>query len=139
MDGPVMDSWNRAKGRHMDLAKWSAGRSMSESPNKLGHMHQILHSLFSIADFKCCIPSDPPSKYYAALKAQLEKYLFPASFQTFWRCICSMEAFMGKAFSQFNVQSAWRVAGIQGDIVDPSTIVGYNPSCLKLKYLIFSD
>ena len=130
--GPEMDSWNRGKGRQMFMAKWSAGCSMSESPNDLGHMHQILHALFSNADFKCRVSADPPGTYYRALKAYLQKHLAPASFQTFWRCICSMEAFMNKAFSQFNVQSAWRAGGINGDIVDAPTIMGHNPSFANL-------
>lgn len=106
---------------------------MSELPKDLGHMyHQPLHALFSNADFKCRVSPDPPGNCYRALKAYLQKHLAPASFQTFWRCICSMAAFMDKVFSQFNVQSAWRAGGINGDIVDASTIIGHNPSFAKL-------
>lgn len=124
--GPTMDRWNESKQRKMFMVKWSAGGSMSEAINDLGNMHNILHSLFSSPEFKCKDRSDPPGNRYLLLKHFLQKYLTPASFQTFWKCIISMETFMLKAFTPMNVQSALVKGGFEGDKINPRTIMSHN-------------
>lgn len=130
--GPEMDKWNKDRGRHMFMAKWSAGCSMSEATNDLGYMHSILHKLFTSKDFRCHERSDPPGELYSALKTFLKTHLTPASFRTYWKCICAMELFMNKAFTPMTVQSALKKGGFEGDAMNATTILAHNPEFTRL-------
>eukprot|EP01033_Poteriospumella_lacustris_P013318 gene13318-9543_t len=130
--GPEMDKWNKDHGRHMFMAKWSAGCSMSEATNDLGYMHSILHKLFTSKDFRCHERSDPPGELYSALKTFRNTHLTPASFRTYWKCICAMELFMNKAFTPMTVQSALKKGGFEGDAMNATTILAHNPEFTRL-------
>jgi hypothetical protein len=108
------------------MTKTSAGCSMTENTNDLGHMHDGLHKLFASKDFKCKEVPDPPGTLYATLKNYLSKNLTPASFRTFWKCICQMEPFMLKAFTPMNVLSALKIGGFEGDKINIKSIMEHN-------------
>ena len=110
----------------MFMAKWSGGCSMTESINDGGWMHSNLHSLFTSPNFKCKQAFDPPGILYSTLKEYLKDHLTPASFSTYWKCICAMVPFMLKAFSPMTVLSALELVGFDGDKINTKTIMGHN-------------
>lgn len=69
---------------------------------------------------------DPPGPLYQRLKKFLQKYLAPASFKTFWKCIVAMKPFMLKAFTTMTVLSALKTGGFEGDSININTIMGHN-------------
>lgn len=131
--GSKLHGWNESKGRNMFMTKWSAGCSMSEATNDLGHMHNILHDLFSSCDFKCKEIADPPGVRYSTLKKFIQTHLTAASFKTYWKCICAMELFMLKAFTPMNVQSALHKAGFEGDKINTHTIMSHNVEFVRIQ------
>jgi hypothetical protein len=66
---------------------------------------------------------DPPGPFFVRVKKYLEKYLAPASYKTYWKCIVAMKPFMLKAFTPSNVLSALRVGGFEGDSINIETIM----------------
>jgi hypothetical protein len=109
---------------------------MTENTNDLGHMHDGLHRLFSSHDFKCKEAADPPGALYATLKSYLSSYIAPASFRTFWKCICQMESFMLRAFCRMNVISALRLGGFEGDKINIKTIMEHNIEFVQIQPVI---
>jgi len=105
---------------------------MTESPNDAKYMHSILHKLFRSSDFKCKTYADPPGSLYASVKLYLQKYLAPASFQTYWKCIVAMEPFMEKAFTKMNTLSALSSVGLDGGKINVETILSKNPEFAKI-------
>jgi hypothetical protein len=101
--GRALHDWCRRLAHNIFLVKTSAGQSMTEATNDLGYMHSILHKLFKSKDFKCKQMDDPPGPLYKHLKKFLQKYLAPASFRTFWKCIVAMKPFMLKALTTMTV------------------------------------
>ena len=108
-----LQHWNESKGVFMLWMKYSGGCSMTQSANDLGACHQIMKQ--QVADSKYRyddIIQEPPGVPYRELKAFLLKYLDASSFATYWKFICKCEAFVDKAFSISNVQSAFKKAGV---------------------------
>lgn len=109
---------------HTIMTKYSAGRSLSESPNDLGWMHSILHQSFKSYKFRYGQFDDPPGKLWADLKAFLKSHLDSSSFKTVWRCFCFADEFLDKAFTKDAIRSAFRKAGIAP--LDYVTIMSHN-------------
>lgn len=111
--------------KHTVRTKWSASRSLSESPNDLGWMHSILHTSFSSYHFRYGAFKDPPGGVWKGLKEFLDKHLEKASFKTVWRALVHGKEYIEKAFNKKNILSAFRVAGIEP--FDTVTILAHNP------------
>lgn len=93
--------------------KYAGGCSLTESINDVGRMHAILHQLFGSAAFRYeKNHAEPSGEVWRELKALLKNKLEPASFRTYWHCLVHYKAFVGKAFTRMNVQSAFAAAGV---------------------------
>jgi hypothetical protein len=123
---PAIDAWAKEHGRSLFLAKYSAGCSMTESMNDLGHGHDGLHKLVSSSDFKCKQYEDPPGPLYAAAKAYLAKYLTPSSFKTYWKFLCCFEPFVLKALNPMNLLAAAKMSGFDGEKINIQRIMSHN-------------
>ena len=131
--GYALHLWNQKKGRQMLQAKTSAGCSMTEATNDLGHMHDILHKLVSHKDFKCKQSPDPKGPLYSTVKTYLQTYMKPASFRTYWKFICRFQPFIFKAFTTSNVLSALELGGFHGDKIDIPQIMSHNHEFCKIQ------
>ena len=120
--------YNKSVGRSQLHGKSSAGCSMTESYNDLGHGHDGLHRLVESDDFKMRKYDDPEGAYYAALKKFLKEYLEPASFDNYWKFICCFEPYILKAISPVVIKSAVKASGFASDNkIDTAKILGFNP------------
>ena len=78
--------------------KWPGGASMTNSPNDVGKMHTILHSLYKnpkylyIDDF-----IEPIGKGWKTLKEFLIKYLPKRSAQSIWKAMCHSDSIIDQA------------------------------------------
>lgn len=93
--------------------KYSAGCSMSQSPNDVGKMHNILKQQFKSPTFKYSVESpDPLSPVWEELRVYLLKHLEGASYKTYWQCLKHTQEFINRAFTISTIKSAYRKSGI---------------------------
>ena len=112
--GPQLHTWAEGKNHNLFFCKTSAGCSMSEATNDLGHMHDALHKQFSGFHFKSSKIQLPPGANYAAANAHLKSFLSTESYNTYFRLLCFFESFMFKAFNPMSVRSALLQGGFDG-------------------------
>lgn len=111
--------------------KYAGGCSLTESVNDVGRMHAILHQLFSSTAFRYEKNHvEPAGEVWKELKGLLQTHLEPASFRTFWHCLCHYKEFVGKAFTKMNVQSAFAAAGVHP--FSPEIILSTCPAFCEL-------
>ena len=112
--GPQLHTWAAGKNHKLFLCKTSAGCSMSESTNDLGHMHDTLHTQCASSYLKCSKSQLPPGANYVAANAHLKSYLATESYNTYFKLLCFFESFMLKAFNPMTVRSALLQGGFDG-------------------------
>jgi hypothetical protein len=133
IDAITNESFNKHLHKHAPrtiFVKYSAGRSLSESPNDLGWMHSILHRSFKAYHFKYGKFKDPPGGVWTGMKAFLGRNIDGSSFSSVWRALCHSKEYLDKAFSKANIKSAFLMAGIEP--LDVVTVLSHNPHFREL-------
>ena len=125
---PAITAFNKGRGRSQLHGKYSAGCSMTQSWNDVGHCHDALHRLVEHDEFIFKEYSDPEGANYAALKAFLEKHIESASLETYWKFICCFEPYILKAMSPVAIKSSVKASGFDRDNkIDTWRIMSFNP------------
>ncbi|RYH28399.1 hypothetical protein EON65_12325 [archaeon] len=95
------------------LSKFSAGKSLEESPNDVGPMYRTLKTLFRGADFLYDgdIP-DPAGEVWGEMKTVLKTQLDSSLFNTTWKALRYSPTFVDKAFNQDAIRKGFRDSGI---------------------------
>ncbi len=105
------------------MAKYNASCSLTDSPNDAGHCHSNLKRAYDSTDYQEHY-SEPLGRRWEKLKARLQASLDTDSFETIWPAVASARSYIGKAFSDFNVQSSYAVTGMYP--LNTKTILGRN-------------
>lgn len=118
-----LDAWCRDQKYKVTFLKYAAGCSMTQSPNDVGRMHQLLKEGIKSYKYSAAVDIDPPGKMWEQLRALLHGSLEPQSFDTFWHCLQHADTMLESAFSAKNIHSAYRDSGI----------VPFNPEVIMAK------
>jgi hypothetical protein len=95
------------------FVKYAAGCSMVQQVNDIGRMHKILKSQYRSQMFRLGVSDQPPGEHWCALKKLIESTTISgASFDTLWSALCSAGRFLNKAFSESNIDSAFKKSGV---------------------------
>ncbi len=111
--------------------KYAGGCSMVQQVNDVGKMHQILKSQYRSQAFRLGVCDQPPGEHWKALRKILENTgMTGPSFDTLWSTLCAAGRFLNKAFSESNIDSAFKKSGVIP--CDPETILS---SCFHYEKL----
>lgn len=113
----VSNHWN------LTVAKYNAGCSLSDSPNDAGHCHSSLKNAYHTTEYNEHFVQ-PIGRKWEKLKQRLLHHLDTDSFETYWPAIATAKSYIGKAFSDFNVQASFATTGLHP--FDTKTILGRN-------------